>query len=145
MSYDSKLVVKVANLYYKDNLTQEEIASKLKVSKYQVNRIIKRAIESGIVKITVLDPTENISSAEEELEKKFSLKRAIVVENQGLSDIELKSKLGQAASKYLTEIIKNGDVLGVAWGTTINEVVKNMPKLLDRKVEVVQVFGSSLS
>lgn len=143
MSYDQKLIVKVANLYYKDNLTQEEIAKKLKVSKYQVNRIIKRAVETGIVKITIVDPTESITTVEEELEKRFDLKRAIVVDNQGLSDIELKSKLGQAAAKYLSEIVKDGDVLGVAWGTTVNEVVKNMPNMLEKKVKVVQVTGGS--
>jgi len=101
MSYDIKLIVKVSNLYYKDNLKQESIARKLKVSKYQVNRILKRAIKSGIVQINIIDPTVNISNLEEKLEKKFNLKRAIVLENFGLSDLELKSKLGQAAAKYL--------------------------------------------
>ncbi len=42
MSYNTKLVIKVANLYYKDGLTQESISKKLKISKYQVNRITKK-------------------------------------------------------------------------------------------------------
>ena len=74
--------------------TQEDIGEKLKISKYQVNRILKKALDTGIVRISIIDPSLNVSNLEEELEQRFGLKRAIVVENFGLSEIELKSKLG---------------------------------------------------
>lgn len=141
MSYDIKLMVKVSNLYYKEGLTQEDISKKLKVSKYQVNRILKRALDTGVVKISIIDPASNLSGLEDKLEKKFNLKRAIVVQNSGLSDIELKSKLGQAAANYLLEIIKNNDVIGVSWGTTINDVINNLPAKINKDVEVVQITG----
>jgi DNA-binding transcriptional regulator LsrR (DeoR family) len=143
MSYNIKLMVKVSNLYYKDSLTQEEVSEKLKISKYQVNRILKKAISSGIVQINIIDPTINISNLEVELEKKFGLKRAIVVENYGLSDIELKSKLGNAAANFLIEIIKGGDIIGVSWGTTINTVIDQLPSKINKEVEVVQITGGS--
>ena len=143
MAYDTKLMVKVANLYYKENLKQESIARRLKVSKYQVNRILKKALISGMVQINIIDPTKNISDLEEKLEKKFKLKRAIVVENFGLSDTELKAKIGQAASRYLLDIIKEGDTIGVSWGTTINEVINFLPTKINRSVDVVQITGGS--
>jgi len=143
MAYDTKLMVKVSNLYYKENLKQESIARRLKVSKYQVNRILKKALNSGMVQINIIDPTKNISDMEEKLEKKFKLKRAIVVENFGLSDTELKAKIGQAASRYLLDIIKEGDTIGVSWGTTINEVINYLPTKINRSVEVVQITGGS--
>jgi len=141
VSYSIKLIVKVANLYYKDNINQENIAKKLKISKYQVNRILKRAVSSGVVQINIIDPSANISYLENELEKRFNLKRAIVVENYGLSDMELKSKLGQAAANYLLEMIKDRDIIGVSWGTTINEAIKHLPPKINKKVEVVQITG----
>ncbi|MBN1298966.1 MAG: sugar-binding transcriptional regulator [Actinobacteria bacterium] len=143
MAYNTKLMVKVSTLYYNDNLTQDEIAKKLKISKYQVNRILKKAISTGIVKINIIDPTSGVSLLEEELEKRFGLKRAIVIENFGLSDIELKSKIGAAASEYLLEIIKDKDVIGVSWGTTVNEVVNHLPARINRDVDVVQITGGS--
>src|SRR4030066_347042 len=143
MSYNVKLMVKVSNLYYKDSLTQEEISKKLKISKYQVNRILKKAVSSGIVQVNIIDPTVSISSVETDLEKRFGLKRAIVVENSGLSDLELKAKLGVAAASYLLEIIKDGDVIGLSWGTTINEVINHLPSKVNTKVEVVQITGGS--
>jgi len=143
MGYNVKLVVKVSNLYYKDSLTQEEISKKLKISKYQVNRILKKAVSSGIVQISIMDPTASISNLENDLEKRFGLKRAIVVENYGLSDIELKAKLGSAAANYLMEIIKDGDVVGLAWGTTINEVINHLPSRVNKEIQVVQITGGS--
>ncbi len=143
MAYDTKLMVKVSNLYYKENLKQESIARRLKVSKYQVNRILKKALNSGMVQINIIDPAKNISDLEEKLEKKFKLKRAVVVENFGLSDTELKAKIGQAASRYLLDIIKEGDTIGVSWGTTINEVINYLPTKINRSVEVVQITGGS--
>ena len=143
MAYNTKLIVKVSRLYYKDGLTQDEIAEKLKISKYQVNRILKKALSLGIVKITIIDPSSSISVFEEKLENTFGLKRAIVVENFGLSDIELKAKLGMAAAEYLLEIIKDNDVIGVSWGTTINEVINHLPEKINKNVEVVQVTGGS--
>jgi len=143
MPYDNKLMVKVANLFYKENLTQENIAKRLKASKYQVNRILKRALSSGMVQINIIDPTVNISTMEEELEKKLGMKRVIVVENFGLSEIELKAKLGQAAAKYLLEIIKDGDVIGISWGTTIKEVINYLPLKINKSVQVVQITGGS--
>jgi len=141
MAYDIKMIVKVATLYYKDGLTQEEIANKIKISKYQVNRILKRAIDTGVIQITINDSLTNISEFEDKLEKKFNLRRAIVVENFGLSDKELKAKMGQAASNYLLEIIKNNDIIGVAWGTTVNEIITHLPKKINKNVEIVQVTG----
>jgi deoxyribonucleoside regulator len=96
-----------------------------------------------MVQINIIDPAKNISDLEEKLEKKFKLKRAIVVENFGLSDTELKAKIGQAASRYLLDIIKEGDIIGVSWGTTINEVINYLPTKINRSVEVVQITGGS--
>lgn len=141
MAYDFKLMVKVATLYYKGGLTQDDISKKIKISKYQVNRILKRSLETGIVQISINDSLTNITEFEDKLEKEFNLKRAIVVDNLGLSDKELKAKMGQAASSYLLEIIKNNDIIGVAWGTTVNEVIIHLPNKINKNVDVVQVTG----
>jgi len=141
MAYEFKLMVKVVSLYYKEGLTQEDISKKIKISKFQVNRILKRSVEIGLVQITINDSTASITELEEKLEKAFNLKRAIVVDNSGLSDKEMKSKIGQAASEYLVEIIKNNDVIGVSWGTTVEEVISHLPNKLNKRVEIIQVTG----
>jgi DNA-binding transcriptional regulator LsrR (DeoR family) len=56
MSYDANIMIKVAKLYYKDNLKQESIARRLEISKYKVNRVLKEARKKGIVQITIIKP-----------------------------------------------------------------------------------------
>lgn len=56
MSYNMELQHKVAKLYYIEDLKQESIGRRLKMSKYTVSRILKRARDNGLVKIQVLSP-----------------------------------------------------------------------------------------
>ena len=56
MSYSIELQHKVAKLYYIEDLKQESIGRMLKMSKYKVSRILKRARDNGLVKIQVLSP-----------------------------------------------------------------------------------------
>jgi deoxyribonucleoside regulator len=144
MSYDTNLMIKVATLYYKDKLSQLKIGQKLKISKYQVIRLLKMAEKNNVVQINIIDPVVNLTDLEDELENRFELSRVIVVENKGLSDTELRSKLGQVASKYLLEIIKEEDIIGISWGSTLNEVINNLPSKINRNIEVVQVVGANL-
>ncbi len=65
MSYNMELQHKVAKLYYIEDLKQESIGRRLKMSKYKVSRILKRARHNGLVKILVLSPQHknNISNS----------------------------------------------------------------------------------
>ena len=54
MSYDLQLMYDIANLYYKDNLKQESIGRRLNISKYKVCRVLRRALDEGIVQIRII-------------------------------------------------------------------------------------------
>ena len=55
MAYGLKLMYDVASLYYEDNLKQESVARRLNISKYKVSRVLKRAVEEGIVQIRIIE------------------------------------------------------------------------------------------
>ncbi len=59
MSYSKELIYKVANLYYIEDLKQESIGRRLKISKYKVSRVLKRAKDNGLIKIQVEEPEYN--------------------------------------------------------------------------------------
>lgn len=42
-NYDNHLLIKVSELYYKQNLKQQEIANKLKISRSKVSRMLSEA------------------------------------------------------------------------------------------------------
>ena len=56
MSYSGKLLHKVSKLYYIENLKQDSIARRLKISRYKVSRVLKRARDNGLIKVKIIDP-----------------------------------------------------------------------------------------
>ena len=68
---DLRLMTKVAHLYYEQELSQSEIATKLNLSQANISRLLKRALQEQIVRITVSPPHSVYTDLEEELEKKY--------------------------------------------------------------------------
>lgn len=56
MTYNAELQHKVAKLYYLEDLKQESIARRLKISRYKVSRILKKAKNNGFIKIDIIEP-----------------------------------------------------------------------------------------
>ncbi|MCL5986714.1 MAG: sugar-binding transcriptional regulator [Actinobacteria bacterium] len=143
MEEELKLTIKICKLFYNDGLNLGEISQKLKISRYRIARNIEKAKRDGVVRIEIFEPYETMTDLENEFEKKYKLKRAVIVENKGLSNSELKSKLGQAGANLLNEILADGDVLGVSWGSTLKEVLDALPLKINKKIEVVQMTSGS--
>lgn len=132
-------IVEAARLYYQLDNSQQDIATKLGVSRPTVSRFLRQAKESGIVEIKINDPTESGLALANELKEKFSLKEAVVVSVPEQSS--LKQYLGQAAARYITEIVKDEDIIATSWGTTVYEVATNLEQKHVKNVTVVQLNG----
>lgn len=76
---DLRLIYKVSRLYYEDNCTEDEIAARFSISRSKVSRLLKQAREAGIVTISVISPPGFYPRLEEDLEKRFYLRDAVVV------------------------------------------------------------------
>lgn len=137
------LIIKICNLFYKEGLTKTEIEKRLQISRFRVARLLKKAQETGIVKIEIVEPKHDLSDIERTLEKATGLQNVILVKNDGESMQQLKKKAGQAAADYLVEVIGHHDVLGIGWGTTTYELVHALPESIGKKVSVVQVSGGN--
>ena len=81
-----RLMVKVARLYHEHGVRQPEIARRLHVSQARVSRLLKQAEQDGIVRTTVVVPEGVQTALEEQLEARFGLREAVVVE--ALDDTE---------------------------------------------------------
>ncbi len=69
-------IVLVATLYYKNKLSQQEIAKKLSISRPWVSKLLSRAEDLGIVKIEINSPVTGNSQLEEALKEKYGLSYA---------------------------------------------------------------------
>lgn len=121
---DSRLIYKCCKLYYEKDLSQQEIADKLGLSRVSVSRMIAAGKETGIVRIQVVSPNNlTYSSLEHKLEEKFGLKEAVVVENSPLgTSYDHQTELGTEAIHLLETYIHEGDIVGVSMGETLKSI-----------------------
>lgn len=136
-----KLSIEVAELYYHLNYSQQEIANQLVISRPTVSRLLQYAKDKGYVQIKVSDPFMDLEELEQKLAAKYHLKKAVVVYSPSFEYSSVKHYLSMKAAEYLNEIVIDGTVLGVSWGSTIYEVARKLQKLPVKGVEVVQLKG----
>lgn len=134
------LAVRAAELYYEENKTQDEIGAILRVTRWKVGRLLAQARERGIIRIEIVHPRARRLSLERELTGRFALKDAIVVPAP-LDDVELQSRVAEAAADYLVSLRPIPRLLGVSWGRTLHQVAESLPIGWSTGVNVVQVNG----
>ncbi len=139
-----RLLSKVARLYYEQGQRQADIASQLDLSQATVSRLLKRAEETQIVRITVSVPNGVYADLEEALQRTYGLKEAIVVDTvDDESDDQILRDLGAAAAFYLETTLKQGEVVGISsWSATLLAMVNAMQPLpRPTAAQVVQILG----
>ena len=137
-----RLLEKVARLYYEDDLTQQEIADQLGMSRPKVARLLKQAKERGIVKIEIVSKPA-LSGLERALERRFGLKEAVVVRVNSNNEALLQREIGSAAADCFLRVVNDEDTVAVSWGRTLFELVGALrPQHVHaRIVQMVGGFG----
>ncbi len=64
-----RTLVQVARLYYEENLSQQEIADRLGVSRSLIAQYIQRARDAGIIHIQIIDQDDSCADLALELQK----------------------------------------------------------------------------
>lgn len=137
---DELLSVRVAELYYDEHKTQDEIGALLKISRWKAGRLLTQARDRGIVRIEIVHPRARRLSLERALCERFGLRDAVIVPVPEQQSAVL-ARVAQAAADYLTGLRPVPRTLGVSWGRTLNEIADRMPPGWATGVNVVQING----
>jgi len=140
---EQRLLVKIATLYYSENKKQSEIASFLQLSQSFVSRALTRCQKEGLVKITVVQPTHIFVELEKEIEARFGIRQAIVVDaGENASSTQIKHAIGSAAAHYVETRLRPEDWVGISsWSSTIRCMVDEMHPQSIRAAGVIQLLG----
>ncbi|RAQ98005.1 sugar-binding transcriptional regulator [Thermogemmatispora tikiterensis] len=141
---DLRLMAKVASLYYERGLSQVEIAERLQLSQSNVSRLLKRAQQEQIVRITVSMPRGVYTDLENQLEALYGIKEAIVVDcPEDASNEQILQAIGGAAAFWLESKITPGEVVGISsWSASLLAMVDAMhPLAQPSRAKVVQILG----
>lgn len=138
---DLKQLISVAKKYYLLEMKQDQIAESENISKSTVSRLINKSRELGYVKFILDFPSITVEDLENELKDLFQLKHVFVSESHTDNEQLKLSNVAEGFSKYLNNIVSDGDTIGVSWGETMTFISKNLVPSAKKDVKVVLLNG----
>ena len=142
MAEEDLVAVRVAWLYYMEGLTQERIATQLRLTRLKVNRVLGEARESGLVSIKINSRFETCLRLEDDLRRICDLREAVIIptpEDPELIPVLLGRATGEFLSSHLAAHPVRG--IGVGWGATLREAIRHLAPGQWPKVNVNSMMG----
>ena len=137
------LMAEVALMYYKDGLTQQEIAVKLDLTRQTVSKLLTSAVSEGIVEIKVHNPDSKRHELQDKIEKKYGVKAGIFGASNNSEDLRSIATI-EGAISYLSPIVQRGGLnIALSWGRTVQKLVKSFPALSTLNNTVYPLFGAT--
>ena len=121
-----EILLRVAWFYYKDELTQEEIAKRLSISRASVGRMLERARKRGLVTIQLNTAHLSSMALSSSLRSVFGLSDVLVIPDlkDGATSLRaLNARVGLGGAQLLTTYLSSGTNLGIGFGETVSQVV----------------------
>ena len=142
-TYDEQQLLVAASLYYIDGLNQSEIAERFSVSRPTVVRMLKEIREQGLIEIKLTKELPHTRVLAAEIESQYTnagLARVIVVDE---NDLSKKRVVARAAAAYLQKTVRDSDVLGVGWSTTLAHLTSFLTAPDHHPKMIVQLAGAT--
>jgi DNA-binding transcriptional regulator LsrR (DeoR family) len=130
----------IARRYFIEGRSKTEIAEEFGLSRFKVARSLDQARASGLVRIEIGLPAELDAELSDRLRAAYGLHHALVVTTSDEPEAELRTHLGEVAAGLLSELVVEGDVLGIGWGRSLTATTLALTALAH--CTVVQLTGA---
>jgi lsr operon transcriptional repressor len=142
---EEDLITRIAWLYYKEKLTQQQIAERLALSRQKVQRMLERARDLEIIQFTLKHPVVNLLEMESAVCRKFGLKDAVVAPASSEDSERLRTTFALAGAAYLERRLAAMPkcTLGIGWGNTTAALANCFDgQSVKGKIEIVSLLGN---
>lgn len=142
-SQELRLIARVAQMYYSEGLKQAEISTRLHISQATISRLLKKAEQEHIVRITVVPPSGTYPDLEQALRERYGVAEVIVADCSEDREEAILAGIGDAAAHYLETTLGDGEVIGISsWSASLLRMVNSIHPLKRTRAErVVQILG----
>ena len=141
-SAQHELLAKVASMYYEGEMTQNEIAAALELSRVKIYRLLKQARETQVVRIFIDWHIKRAPAVEAQLIERFGLDEALVLGSGATDSALLLRQIAQLAARYLEGILADTASMSICFGSTTYEVINAIRLDFQANVKVMQATGS---
>lgn len=142
--HDMRLMGRVAQLYFVEKKTQAVISERLGLSQATISRLLKRAQQEDIVRITINAPRGTYFELEEILRERHGLREVIVADAGSASEESVLSAIGAAAAHFVENSLQAGEIIGLSsWSATLLRLVDNLHPPKTQAARVIQLLGGT--
>ena len=131
----------ISFLHFEKGLSQQQIASRLGLSKMTVSRILQKAKKSNIIQIHIKLPFQLDETLSKHIEKIYGINKAIVVKKAGKKEENISELIGRVCAFYMGLSLSDNDFLGIGLGKTIGQAVRNLVPMETKNLHIVQLMG----
>lgn len=142
---------RIAWMYWKQKISQKDIAKKFKINTVQVHRILNEAEKNGSVKVFVEGSFDICTRYEEEIKKRYNLKHIEVVPSESLHGQQTTANtldpdplsIAYAGANTILNKINEEKCRNFGWSTgSTNTRIANILPQINEKVSFVDTTGS---
>lgn len=135
--------IEAVKLYYQQELSQAEVATRMGLSRPTVAKLLARGRERGFVTIEIHDPREDASEIALRLEQRFGLASVRVAHGRDMTEAEAIEQVGRVGADVVTQLVRDGMSVGISWGRTMSALAAHLTHAPRQGVRVVQLKGGT--
>jgi deoxyribonucleoside regulator len=139
---DNGYLVKVAYMYYVQNISQKDIAIRINTSRTNVARLLRLCREKGIVEFKINDISSYEIFLAMDIKEKYNLNDVTVI-SDALNKEDSMFMIGKTGASIVDKLITDNSSIGISLGTTLYHFVSKVTPSNYQNVDVVQLVGAS--
>jgi DNA-binding transcriptional regulator LsrR (DeoR family) len=135
-------LAKATWLYHNRKLTQQQVADELDLSRPTVVRLLRQALEQGLVTISLRSDVLRQMELSIELAQRFGLQEVFIVPTSAAhTKADIRRAVGEMGALYLENNLRPNQVITIAWGRTLLEVARALNEMPLKGAIVAQSLG----
>ncbi len=131
---------RAAWLYYMEDMTQDQIAAELGLTRVRVLKLLLAARQSGMVQIRVTARLSHCVELERAIEKKWGVERVIVIPKP-LDTAKTSALIGVTLGAYIADQLTDNMTIGLGWGETLSACLPALGAPSVTGVKIVSLLG----
>lgn len=139
-----EILARAAMLYYREGLTQSDVAKRMNISRATVLSYLQQARETGIVEIRIAGEHFAKSGLSRSISARFGLVDTYIAfaDETHADEAALAQRTVEVAAAAMLDLLRPGETLGVSWGRTMLALATALPMRTIRNLVVVQLIGA---
>ena len=137
---NKRMRLRVAWMYYVEEMTQSHISQHLGIGRVTVIRLLADLRERNEIKFSIEQGIPECIALERALEQAFDLQDAVVAPLSGPQS-DATMAVAAATGQYTSGMLRAGMRIGVGWGRTLHESLRFMSDAPVADLSVVSLLG----